>query len=415
MQNYLRITLLSLITITTLSCGSPDEKEKESSAQKNNQELPQQVKADSLYHVDMEDIQNQGKDIYLSDIVKSIEYIPLETTNKYLIGETKVKIKPCAEYIFVGEHGKPLGVFSRSGKFIKTIGTIGKGPGEYNFDYDFWPDEKSRTVYIANATLRAITGYSFDGEHIRDIKPEIAPVNFIPMGDNQFLTWFFIQQEHEGGYFRYFIHDTAGIISQRFLEDQIELKRSARLSILSPHMMNSPNGVLCNSWEEDYILRATPDGRFEPALSWSLGKYKMPFDPMEDFDRYDREKHKYIRDINGMETRNNWYLKFFFKNKLEFAVFEKASGKISLVSNPDYQQEGVQNDYDGGPSFWPFWYTEKGQYFFKLIQSVDLIEGSLEQEKNIVIKNKEAANRYRVMISNLSTNSNPVLMIVELK
>jgi hypothetical protein len=46
--------------------------------------------------------------------------------NRFIFGDKSVHVKPWGEYLFNSEHGNPVGVFDRAGKFIRKIGTIGK-------------------------------------------------------------------------------------------------------------------------------------------------------------------------------------------------------------------------------------------------------------------------------------------------
>jgi hypothetical protein len=39
-------------------------------------------------------------------------------------------------------------VFDRNGKFIRKIGSIGRGPGEYVHYFNFTVDENSESVYV---------------------------------------------------------------------------------------------------------------------------------------------------------------------------------------------------------------------------------------------------------------------------
>jgi len=139
--------IVSFIIATTTSCTSPKTSSANSIAPdsvESNLTESSEILDKTTYHIDMETAIGKSKELHLSALAKSIKYVPLETTTKYMIGENSVKIKPCAEYIFVSEHGKTIGVFDLAGNFIRTIGSIGKGPEEYNFDYNFWPDETTR-------------------------------------------------------------------------------------------------------------------------------------------------------------------------------------------------------------------------------------------------------------------------------
>ncbi len=240
-------------------------------------------------------------------------------------------------------------------------------------------------------------------------------MSFVPLGNDKFLSWTWRQQTHDEKLFRLFFHNSLGEVYHRVYEPEKEYDFSGGIGIMSPHFTYTPNGAIYNSWEEDQIWRATADGRFEVTLSWSLGKYKMPFVPSADFARYRREKGKYITELNAWESQENWFIKFHHKNRLELAVFNKSSEDFYVVANQDTAQQGVFNDLNGGPSFWPFWYSDQGNRFFELFQAIDLISGELFQDEAIEIRNPAAAADFRKLVATLNENSNPVLMIVEME
>jgi hypothetical protein len=117
---------LSLLIITILiSCNSGASKKI------NNEPDPALLP----YHIDLEKNKNT-KPFPLSSIGKKIEYIPLETTPNSLIGSLNgvgldlANIVFSDSFIFISD-GEKLLQFDRSGKFIKQIGSVGRGPGQY--------------------------------------------------------------------------------------------------------------------------------------------------------------------------------------------------------------------------------------------------------------------------------------------
>lgn len=408
---------LFIICFILISCNSEQsQKDSEYASAEIDQEesLESHEKQKTSFHLNFPEIIKNQKEIWLSDIVKSIRYVSLETSPDYMIGEKAVLVKPCGDLIFIGEHGKPIGVFNFDGKFLYTIGNIGKGPGEYNFDYQFWPDGTTQKIHISNTNIRGITSYSFKGDYIGDINPESRTLAFAPLGKDRFLSWTWRQEKYNDSLFTVYFHDDHGKIYKRIFEEEKNYDNLKIASILSPHFAYSPDGVLFNSWESNTIHRARMDGDFSLLLSWELGKYEMPDGIKTDYSRYQKEKRNYIRDINAWESKENIFIKYHYKRDPELAVLSKLTGEAFIVANQDTLNKGVYNDIDGGPSFWPYWHNDNGSRFFKLIQAIDLLDAS-ELNPNREIKNHQAARDLTDIIAKLDEYSNPVLMIVELK
>ena len=83
-------------------------------------------------------------------IIKSVEYVPLETTSDCLIGES-AWFYITNEYIVIAHffEGKALLFDRKTGRFIHEIGRAGQGPGEYT---GFWAangfNEKEQLLYM---------------------------------------------------------------------------------------------------------------------------------------------------------------------------------------------------------------------------------------------------------------------------
>jgi hypothetical protein len=359
---------------------------------------------------------DRRKDVSLSDIAKNVSYIKMETSSQYLIGEKGLSIKPCGEFIFVGQHDSPIGVFDRKGKFLRTIGKIGKGPEEFNNDYLYYPEEKGQKVVVANAFRSSLMEYSWEGELLGEFKPDVRPFHFAPIDKDIYLVWSGIQQEDSVGYYRLAFFSSDGIPLRRIYENKIELAIGMRMGFLSPLITPAVEGKLYNSWETNIIYRILPDTLMIPALTWDLGKYEMPFDPMDDFARYDREKHKYVRDINAVEGIDYWYIKYFYKSGLEMGIFSKKTGELFTINNADKEQNGLYNDIDGGPSFWPFWDAEEGGIYYKMIPAVELLSNDAEQlNYSGSPKNPAKAKEFQDLLKSLKETDNPILMRVQLK
>ena len=71
-----------------------------------------------------------GKPLLLSDIVKDVEYVKLETQDNILVGDIK-QLKRTEKFVFIySRNQRHVMMFDTSGKFIRKIGHVGQGPGE---------------------------------------------------------------------------------------------------------------------------------------------------------------------------------------------------------------------------------------------------------------------------------------------
>jgi hypothetical protein len=72
-------------------------------------------------------------------------------------------------YIFIGEDHSPILCFERTtGKFLRTIGSLGQGPGEYQNPSEMEVDVEAKRIYIRVAPSHYLC-YDFDGEFLHTL------------------------------------------------------------------------------------------------------------------------------------------------------------------------------------------------------------------------------------------------------
>lgn len=120
--------------------------------------------------------------------LKSLEYIPLETTDASLIaGITKLIYHNDTFYILDMTAKKVL-LFSRKGKFLKSIHKVGQGPGEYTNPCDIDVDEKGN-VYLSDIDSHRILVYEHGDENkCQTINPDVPFLFFAVKGESIYLS-----------------------------------------------------------------------------------------------------------------------------------------------------------------------------------------------------------------------------------
>ena len=100
-------------------------------------------------------------------IVKGVEYIPLETTKKSLIGEV-VDLYAAEGKIFINSDRKKVLCFDKEGRFLFNIGRRGRGHGEYVSPFSISVD--NGIIYIlCQHTGRLLCYDVSDGKYLKSI------------------------------------------------------------------------------------------------------------------------------------------------------------------------------------------------------------------------------------------------------
>lgn len=128
----------------------------------------------------------------LSSALVHFNLIPLETNDECLISDIDVIKKRDNKY-YIQSGRKYLHVFDENGKFLRKIGTIGEGPGEYSILSDFDVDKDH--IYLL--TLHKLYVYDLSGEFQKEIHLE-SNVRTIKCVDGGFLTFINSAQGEDG-------------------------------------------------------------------------------------------------------------------------------------------------------------------------------------------------------------------------
>ena len=135
--------------------------------------------------IDLETAFQNPQELSLTELGEKMTYVPLETTDESLVKlGSSSKMIVTDQYIFVGETGAPLLAFDRgTGKFLRKIGSVGQGPGEYSGSTDVEVDDEAKRIYF-RASPTQYHCYDFEGKFLNTIT---LPEDNFMMGGSYFI------------------------------------------------------------------------------------------------------------------------------------------------------------------------------------------------------------------------------------
>jgi hypothetical protein len=170
------LSIVALFATLTISCHSGKKKEV--------------IVNDNVYTVDFDNTPKE-KTIPMSSLFKKVTPIPLETTDESLIGYIRdVQIFDGKIFVLDTDYSKGVFVFDMDGKFIRQIGRVGQGPGEYITLSDFTIDEINHKIYLMDRNKNCIMVYDIGtGKYIKQINiSEIRYSKYIQYSNGQLYT-----------------------------------------------------------------------------------------------------------------------------------------------------------------------------------------------------------------------------------
>jgi hypothetical protein len=121
----------------------------------------------------------KGASLQLSEITEDITVIELELTDESIINPKPNQMKRIIlsdGLVFLAQPEK-IFVFDRNGKYIRTIGSKGQGPGEYNRIRNFAIDETNKRLFV-NAYYNIIC-YDLDGNFLKESPKSLLNIGSI--------------------------------------------------------------------------------------------------------------------------------------------------------------------------------------------------------------------------------------------
>ena len=141
-------SILLLLIITLLGCSS------------NKKQEP--ISRSGVPVINLSEDVSTVSSLLLSEAAEKLEIVPLEMTDESVLSDiTEMQVTDHNIWI---DHGREFYIyrFSRTGKFLNRIGSIGQGPGEYVNYLTFLVDEDKKEVYIFS-TNNGVLVYDFEG------------------------------------------------------------------------------------------------------------------------------------------------------------------------------------------------------------------------------------------------------------
>ena len=354
---------------------------------------------------------NNIKTINLSSIGKDVQYIPLETTPKSLISEI-FSIEFSESYIFINDTKKRLLQFDNNGKFIRQIGSNGRGPGEYLSVGDFCINENKKEIYIISPNLLI---FDFDGLLKNSVKLSVRPAQIILKDQENLMyhmwnvTGKIIPYE-----FSWIITNSQGILLRSFK---------------NYHLRSSVPGLIVGYtpfYKYDNVIHFMEFG--VDTLYYFNGNQKLPY-AIFNFENLKMDTDPLITSSNIKDLGEKLFNRIWFKNIKEnndflfmeffhgltdsttYALFNKKTFNLTFL-----KESGLNNDLTGGKPFWPRKILNNNvlvDYIdaFKLLKNINEIQ--LEAKTKTKTKKGKTVPTSLLNISKgLTETSNPVLMIL---
>ncbi|MCR8667544.1 6-bladed beta-propeller [Aestuariibaculum sp. M13] len=362
------------------------------------------------------------ENLKISDICNQITYVELETSDLSLVGNV-TKIVASEDYIIILDKTGKLVVFNSNGKFLNIINHQGRGPNEYTeiTDFSFLEEDGLIAIY-SRVNDRSVYLYSLDGKYVDDFKIKYESENLYNFNNN-FIFYNSHFFRNQSNYYSLNITSRQGKHINQLMRKELETSypffyqydKKNKLFKLGDELVfwekGFDNGV-------DTIWKINKKFEVYPKYKLNIGGEKFPLSRYADKNKIPfREKLEKTDLMNYYES--NKYVFFEIINESKFCrfVYDKKETNLKRIYEGKTEKQFeimLNNDLDGGTSFWPIGNISDDKMFM-LIQGYEIKDFLERQGEDFVAKNPVARQKLLKMVKNSKISDNPILMVATLK
>ncbi len=356
----------------------------------------------------------------LSDLgFADIEYIPLETNEQSTMG--RFGLRAVTDRFIVGNSFYIIKQFNAivkyrdDGSFETRIGTVGRGPTEFQVAHDIDLDKENHKIYLVSGFQEKFNVYSESGEYVKTFKsPFHAPIQF-RFENNEILCYF---ENLQGNIENSFVViDTMGRIIKNFPNKYpFTLNKKGGVGVGRENLFYQFNNQLYKKEVYSDTIYVFEDMVFKPHIVIEVGDRLLTPEARAQYDLFYLGEH-YIRPIHLFEFGDYIYYEYTYRvipqtNNIRYGFIGSKTNDFRAFINAE---QGLINDLDGGPDILP----ETIKNDKTIISWVDALQlktlVASETFKNSRPKYPEKKTELVKLANSLKETDNPVLVLVKMK
>ena len=353
--------------------------------------------------------------VKLSELgVIKIDYIPLETTSQNAISQGNDFIFSNSYFLTYGYNSVKM--FRYDGSFVIEVGANGRGPTEYLSvsGIDINPEDES--IYIASVNKFLV--YNKNGKFIRSFNnPQKSERRNFKFTEDGILCYYlndFGNIENS-----YILFDTTGKVIKNYPNRYPWKRKAPGVFYQGENIFYKFNNQLFRKEIYCDTIFSFKNKASKPHMVIDVGKQRLTPDIRSGFrtrsDFSETTYHNYITPFNLFEFGDHIYYEMGMTLNGTYNLYSFIGSKKDSFRAMFVTEQGLTNDLDGGPNFWPKT-IKNDSTFVSCIEAIKLkgfIASDAFKESNPKYPNKKT--ELEILANRLKETDNPILMMVRLK
>ncbi len=363
--------------------------------------------------------------VMLSEVATDIRYIPLETSDKCLVGSASAKfdfeVKPERGF-FVPAMRSIVGVhyFDSDGKYVRPLGKKGRAKGEFIFNTNVVLSHDRDEIAIGSPQKTVI--YSLEDEFLRELAydtlakhaPFIASLSYLGNGRYANMCAFPMEETGNPNVYMATFGDSGKMdglypimeetVSVMGVDDGTGFVKKNFVSLGLNYTLNGE--AVYTRIAEDTLFKFDENFKLVPFMALDYGKYK---DAEWKNQLRIEQGGDAIRQINSKLLFKIRGPKGFFKGAVKstmadiwsvaLMVYDMKTSQTTIVAtNADMGILGLENDIDGGAPFFP--QVVEGNKMYQILDAMTFMD----------IAQKSSSAKMKEVAASLTEDSNPVIV-----
>jgi hypothetical protein len=349
--------------------------------------------------IDLSDEWMKEEHFPLSEIAKTVRYIPLETNKACFFSASRSGLIVSENYFYLIPWNKPLLIFRKTGEFRGSVGSIGQGPREVERIGSVVVNEKKNWIAIFNSAHASVLLHTYEGELIREFPVDKSITRLIPGPDGQLIGLSIDIQDQTIGDSRLIFLEPTGQEIKR-----LEMYKTSRLK----ERLVMSDGLKMRWLGNDQLaVFESPFDRYY--IRYKSGEWAL----------YPFIKAGNMGVVDGIGFMKDYCLITAHNPTVQYFVASMVTGEVThcstlidMAGGPDLT--GMINDLDGGLPFWP---KQVGgdQQMFSIYDASTIIDYAQSNLSYYSGTAPEMESSFKQMAATLSHEDNPVVVVVTLK
>jgi hypothetical protein len=366
---------------------------------------------DSIVEIIFPDLNKDGTKIIDTDrLIDSVWYVPLETSDQSIIsGISNLIIHE--QYVYILDFNqKSVLLFGVDGKFIKRIGSAGRGPQEYILPKSISINEYTNEFLIHDDKRQNVMVYDLEGNFLRDQKIGFRMNDFMALEDGGYMiNNHLVDNRHLPEIAKkqvFKVNKDWKIVSAGL---NGEVNDCSEFGDLRPGFYKTNSQILYNPSYSSIVYQYN-EGVFKPKYNLNLGTMSFPDNflcglSLDQYKKlYDNTNAPFGQFEKAIIETDEWLIAPPIYKRMLFYTFYSKKTK-ELFFNLFYESSSKSEQFI---SMTPIIGVVKNDVFYGFKNSSVLYNEIIDQQKTKKLElNKE--------LKDLDVGDNPVLIFYKLK